>query len=219
MGVEPLLPNLGEDGNVSQGSLESTGLNKEVERREEMKELHAHAMAGLDEHTKKFFEAQSSASCLISEIDAFVVGGFSSRFWVLRKHINSLPREELKTVPFYSWNCITLKIGRRDVDLVIKNEKHMAIFQKFLIYSLNTLNGIKNSAQPMLQQLGEEEKAKLKKVTKQVVLSPAQVHKINQINEQKIFEHIGKKYALLKVRAKISFMALERCITIQEIFL
>ena len=56
MGVEPLLPNLGEDGNVSQCSLDSTGLIKEIEKREEMKEIHEHAMAGLDEHSQKFFE-------------------------------------------------------------------------------------------------------------------------------------------------------------------
>jgi len=80
-------------------------------------------MAGLEDEKSQFFEVQSSASCKISEIDAFIVGGFSSRFWVVRKHINSLNREDLKKVPFYSWNCITLKMGRRDVDLVIKNEK------------------------------------------------------------------------------------------------
>lgn len=138
-----------------------------------MKEIHDHAMAGLENDTLQFFETASSASCRISEIDAFVVGGFSSRFWVVRKHINSMSREDLKKVPFYSWNCITLKIGRRDIDLVIKNEKHMSIFQKFLIYSLNTLNGIKNSALPMIQQLNEEEVTKLKNVTKQVTVSTA----------------------------------------------
>lgn len=107
-------------------------------------------MAGIEDFGSNFFERESSATCLISDITAFVVGGFSSRFWVLRKHINSLNKEELKRIPFHSWSCITLKIGRRDIDLVIKNEKHMAIFQKFLIYSLNTLNGIKNSAKPLL---------------------------------------------------------------------
>lgn len=131
MGVEPLLPNLGEkDGNISDSSVQSTGLIKQVEKRQELKEIHEHAMAGVEDYGENFFEAGSSASCFITEIDAFIVGGFSSRFWVLRKHINSLNKEELKKIPFHSWNCITLKIGRRDIDLVIKNEKHMAIFQK-----------------------------------------------------------------------------------------
>lgn len=176
-------------------------------------------MAGVEDYGENFFEASSSASCFITEIDAFVVGGFSSRFWVLRKHINSLNKEELKKIPFHSWNCITLKIGRRDIDLVIKNEKHMAIFQKFLIYSLNTLNGIKNSAKPLLQEMTESEITKMKKITRQVQLSAAQVNKINQINEAKVFGEISKKYKLLMIRAKISFMALERGMTVQETIL
>ena len=31
---------------------------------------------------------KSSSSCLISEIEGFVYGPFTSRFWVMRKHIN-----------------------------------------------------------------------------------------------------------------------------------
>lgn len=50
MGVEPLLPNLGDDGNVSEASMESTGLIKEVEKRQELKEIHDHAMAGIEDY-------------------------------------------------------------------------------------------------------------------------------------------------------------------------
>ena len=61
--------------------------------------------------------------------------------------------------------------------------------------------------------------SKLKSITKQVVLSAAQVHKINQINEAKVFGEICKKYKILTIRAKISFMALAKGMTIQETFL
>jgi len=89
----------------------------------------------------------SSASCFVHEIQAFIYGGHSSRFWLLRKHINSMSEEEIKKgLPFYSWNCITLKLGRRDVDLVIKDEFQMEMFLKFLVYSLRTVNGVRNSA-------------------------------------------------------------------------
>lgn len=70
-----------------------------------------------------FTNSISSASCKVSEIQSFIYGGSSSRFWVLRKHINSLSRGDLKKIPFYSWNCITLKLKRREVDLVIKDDK------------------------------------------------------------------------------------------------
>lgn len=54
--------------------------------------------------------AKSRTSCLISQIKSFRYGGFSSRFWMLRKHINSLPNEELDKLPFFSWECITLEL-------------------------------------------------------------------------------------------------------------
>jgi len=56
----------------------------------------------------KFDEKQSNASCKVSDIEGIIFGGISSRFWLLRKHINSLDSESLKNIPFYSWNCITL---------------------------------------------------------------------------------------------------------------
>lgn len=84
---------------------------------------------------------------------------------MLRKHINSLTRDQLKNIPFYSWNCITLKLRRRDVDLVIKDDKQMLIFLKFLIYSLKTLNGVKDSAQDLLHWLNEKKIHKFLKET------------------------------------------------------
>ena len=49
-------------------------------------------------------------------------------------------------LPFYSWECITLQLGNRDVYIVIRNEKLMAGFIKLLIYFLKTIDGNKNSA-------------------------------------------------------------------------
>ena len=37
-----------------------------------------------------FKKRRSHASCQLSEITGFVYGGFSSRFWMLRKHINNI---------------------------------------------------------------------------------------------------------------------------------
>ena len=34
--------------------------------------------------------SRSSASCKLSEINNIIIGGISSRFWILRKHINML---------------------------------------------------------------------------------------------------------------------------------
>ena len=57
-----------------------------------------------------FRKTDSKASINLSEITGFVYGGISSRFWMLRKHVNSLYIEvgqKLK-LPFYSWQCVTL---------------------------------------------------------------------------------------------------------------
>ena len=64
---------------------------------------------------------KSKASCKLNTIKGIMFGGISSRFWMLRKHINSIPLENLRLnkVPFYSWECITLQLEERDVDLVI----------------------------------------------------------------------------------------------------
>lgn len=102
---------------------------------------------------EKFDELPSTGSCDITEIESFVYNGCSSRFWMLRKHINCMNRRKLEQLPFKSWNCITLRLGRRDVDLVLKNEAQMSILIKFLVYSLNTMDGIKNSALPVLEMI------------------------------------------------------------------
>ena len=66
----------------------------------------------------------------------------------MRKHINSLT--DPKDLPFFSWNCITLQLKSRDVDLVIKSEEHMFNFLTYLVYKIKTVDGNKNSAVPII---------------------------------------------------------------------
>lgn len=44
---------------------------------------------------------------------------------MLRKHMNSIPSENVLAgiVPFYSWQCLTLQMANKDVDLIIQDEK------------------------------------------------------------------------------------------------
>ena len=93
----------------------------------------------------------SSSSCRLDDIQGFVYGGMTSRFWMLRKHINSLSSEYFKknTLPFYSWDCITLQLEDKEVYLVINNEKQMEAFIKLLIYKLETIDGNRGSATPL----------------------------------------------------------------------
>jgi hypothetical protein len=91
---------------------------------------------------------KSKASCKLNSIKGIMFGGISSRFWMLRKHINSVPIEnhKLGKVPFYSWECITLVLEERDVDLVIQNEDDMMRLINLIVYYIKTQDNNKNSA-------------------------------------------------------------------------
>jgi hypothetical protein len=63
---------------------------------------------------------------------------------MMRKHINLLNNEH--EAQFFAWECITLYVENRTIDLVIKDEKIMSCFIKLLIFKLKTCDGNSNSA-------------------------------------------------------------------------
>ena len=99
----------------------------------------------LKQQTKEsdFEIKKSSASFKIKHVENILFGSISSRFWMLRKHINSLSNKDfyLERIPFYSWECITIVIAGREIDLVIKNEACMTMFLKYLVYKMKTVDG------------------------------------------------------------------------------
>ena len=56
-------------------------------------------------------------------------------------------------LPFYSWQCLSLQLKHRDVDLVIKSEKNMDKLLGFIVYNLRTVDGVKDSAIPFEKYL------------------------------------------------------------------
>ena len=60
-------------------------------------------------------------------------------------------------MPFYSWQCVSLQLRHRDVDIVIKNERQQNNFVKFLLYKLNTVDGKINSAKKILEALNKQD--------------------------------------------------------------
>ena len=95
---------------------------------------------------------KSAASCKLSDIKGLVFGGISSRFWMLRVHINSMEILSIRKgiIPFYCWECITLEMDTKNVDLVIKNEKEMIILITLVIQSIYTRNNYRGTARPSL---------------------------------------------------------------------
>lgn len=56
-------------------------------------------------------------------------------------------------MPFFSWNCLTLSITGREIDLVVKDDKEMQYLLTFLIYAMKTIDGKKNSGAKLLDLL------------------------------------------------------------------
>ena len=110
----------------------------------------------------------------------------------------SLLKYKNSKVPFYAWDCLTLKLKKRDINLVIRDQKNMERHLKFLIYSLNTIDGKKNSSL-MIQHLSETKD--LKRLKHQLMLKTM------------------TKYKILALRCKISFLAFMKKQTITELIL
>ena len=86
---------------------------------------------------------------------SFTYGAHTSRFWMLRKHINCLDKDSLKNIPFHIWNCILISLKNKDINLVIRDPIDMERMLKYLIYRLKTHDGIKNSAVALLKKMNE----------------------------------------------------------------
>ena len=111
-----------------------------------------------EEHDKDpdFVTDPSSCTMQIDRIQSITFGGRNSWFWMLRKHFNSQTEEQMKIAPFLSWECISIDIGNRDVDLVIKSEEDMRNVLKFMIQAMRTLDGRRGTAEKMLQVMNQQ---------------------------------------------------------------
>jgi hypothetical protein len=110
--------------------------------------------------TEKYQWVKSASSCKINDIKGIIYGGISSRFWMLRVHINSIPINDIRngTMPFYCWECITLEMETKNVDLVIKNEKEMMMLITLIIQKIHTRNNYKGTAEPTIKRAYQKEK-------------------------------------------------------------
>jgi hypothetical protein len=154
----------------------------------------------------------SSASCSVDDVQGIIFGGISSRFWLLRKHFNSLSTQELKDLPFYCWECVTLQLTHRDVDIVIRDQKEMDKLLTYLVHNLRTMDGKRDSANKILAAIYKDSDRKVgnKKLSQVEIIAS---------NEHHLFQKVMMKYKVMRIRAKISFMALQKRMTIYELFI
>ena len=90
---------------------------------------------------------KSNSSFALDDIEGLIYGGISSRFWMLRKQMITMNAKKVKNGQgaFYSWQCLTIQLKNRDIDLVIPNQKDMDDLLEVILDALNTVNGKKNS--------------------------------------------------------------------------
>ena len=101
-------------------------------------------------------QSTSNSSFYASDVQNIIYGGFTSRFWMLRKHIISMSKDDIKFAPFYSWNCLTIDVGYRKINLVIRDESDMAKILKYLIWEMQTLDGKRGTADKVLAVMNEQ---------------------------------------------------------------
>ena len=166
-----------------------------------------------------FKQSKSSTSCRVEDIQGIVFGGIQSRFWMYRKYFNSMSYGEVLNVPFHCWECLTLNLGHRDVDLVIPNETLMNKFLFFLIFNLRTVDGQRGSANSLLEAMNEAKIAKYKRDNQRQVISNTVQTQIEAENEHTLFRKVYLKYLIMRVRSKISYTALVKRKTILELFI
>ncbi len=68
-----------------------------------------------------------------------------------RKHINQLPNIDVmkNSMPFYAWQCLSIQLPTRSVDLVIFEEKDMIAVISLLIWKTKTINGVAGTAREL----------------------------------------------------------------------
>lgn len=142
------------------------------------------------------YKLVKSFSCFnFEDIKSFVYGPYTSRFWMLRKHMLLMNIKKLKeNPPFYAWDCITLQIeGRPDIYLLIKNEEAMKMFIKLLIYKLDTIDGNRGTAEPVCRQI-------LRKEMKNTHVSDEMKAKALKKIKCHMLNRVSLNYTLLRIK-------------------
>ena len=99
---------------------------------------------------------------------------------------------------------MTLQLKTRDVDLVIRDQNNMDSFLLYLINHLKTLDGKKDSALKLLDNLKSQ--------------APYGQKKSYALMYRKIvYNKVLMKFKIMRIRSKISYIAFKKRMTISEL--
>ena len=63
------------------------------------------------------------------------------------------PYHTKQSMPFFAWQCMSIKLHHREVDIVVHDEKEQNNLVKYILYKINTIDGIAGSADKILTAL------------------------------------------------------------------
>lgn len=149
-------------------------------------------------YLKKIKLVTSKSSFCLDDLEGFVYGPFTSRFWLMRKHMIQMTKKSLMNrAPFYAWDCITLQIKNKgDLYLIIKNEEVMNMFLKLLIYEMQTLDGNRGTA----KQFTRREKQFCVSQTADADFEILSLKDFENMARHRVMLKVFKSFQLLKIR-------------------
>lgn len=162
---------------------------------------------------------ESSSSCYLEDIESFTYGPFTSRFWMLRKHILLMDKKKFASdPPFYAWDCITLQVKNKwNVHLIIRCEKTMEKFIKLLIHHIQTINGQRLTSVNVKEQI-------FKRVIKNIKKRGNSIDNKKEEEIRKQIEHdimcqVFTRYNIMRVRMKLSFSCFIKNMPLNELWM
>lgn len=158
---------------------------------------------------------------------------------VVALRLDSQSPTKKSNFPFFAWQCISLVTSTRTIDLVIRKDRDMDIFIRFLIQALNTVDGNRDTAQFMIDAstLSDIQKAEKRNNRKRMevrntivladdeewgedlqwkYLTEEQKQKIRDKNTKEIYRQTGFKFTLKRIRSKISYHAFKNRMVVSE---
>ena len=127
---------------------------------------------------------------------------------------------------FYSWECVTLLLPMREIDLVVQKEQDMDDLLEVLVDALDTVDGgrgtaeiIKAAVQKQKFESEIENRARGGNARKPARPADLAKYAVTRQERQAIHKTTLKKYKVLRVRSKISFLAFKAKQTINELLL
>lgn len=160
---------------------------------------------------------QSGSSFKLSDVKSFTYGPFTTRFWMFRKHIIMMSRQDFfRNTLFQAWDCITLNVKNKgDIYLIIQNEECMSKFLKLLIYQMQSIDGYRKTMVPMINMMLK----KISKTKEGKTISEYERYELIKDIKHKIMRKVFHKYLVMKVRMKISYEAHLKSCTLVELWM